>query len=79
MIFMRVLVIKNKQVTISVGKNYLRLQINLRHTIDLIVLLINTDLVNMRIIRVQPNVTFTKEYIKKYQGKSFIKIPEVSE
>ena len=76
---MRVLVIKNKQVTISDGKDYLRLQINLRQTIDLIVLLINTDLVNMRIICVQPNVIFTKKYIKKYQGKSFIKIPEVSE
>ena len=40
--------------------------------------LANVNITNKEQI-LRPNVTFTKEYIKKYQSKSFIKIPEVSE
>jgi hypothetical protein len=66
-------------VTFSDGKDSVSFGIALNQTIDFVVLLNKIDTAHTRIRGVLPNLIITDDYIKKYNNRVSIEIPEVSE
>lgn len=70
---------EHNTITYTDGINSISFDIKQGQEIDFLVLKNKTDSAYQRIKTIPPNVNFTKEYINKYQGKSIVAIPEVSE
>lgn len=61
------------------NKNTVTFEVKKGQIIDFIIIDRNNQTANQQIKGIEPNVNFTKKYIKKYQGKTIVEIPEVSE
>lgn len=70
---------KKIKITLSDGKN--QQTIGLKRNIPTDIWFINAqnDTLRTQIKAVAPNITFSKKYVQKHQGKTFVAIPEVSE
>jgi len=66
-------------VTFSDGKDSVSFVIALEQSIDFVVVLNTIDSAHTRIIGGKPNLIITADYIKKYNDKISIEVPEVSE
>lgn len=70
---------KVNSVTFFDNKDSINFKVRLGDKIDFIVLLNQKDTAHTQISGIESNIKFTKSYIKKHQGKTFVEIPEVSE
>lgn len=73
--------VKGKTATIEYkdSLNSISFTVKLGQKINFVVFDKNNQEANQQIIGVEPNVKFTKKYIKEHQGKTIVDIPEVSE
>lgn len=70
---------KRNKVTFKADKDSIFFNISVGKTIDFIIQNSKNEQAHTQIKGVVPNANFTKSYIKKYDGKTFVEIPEVSE
>lgn len=66
-------------VTFLDGKDSISFKLRQGQEIDFIVLKDQTDTAHTRIIGIEPNVSFSQQYIDEHSGKTTADIPEVSE
>lgn len=78
-VFMAEVSNKKNIVTYSDGKDSIQFKLKKNEVIDFLVIQNQKDTAYQQIKAMEPNVAFTKAYIKKYQGKTEVAIPEVSE
>lgn len=70
---------KENLVTFTDEKDSISFKVRKNQKIDFIVLKNKIDTAHTQIAGIEPNVTFSKKYIKEHNGKTFVEIPEVSE
>lgn len=70
---------KTNIISLSDGKNIIKLKIKLYQQVDIDIVSNSSDTAKIRFSGVEPNAKFTSDYIKKYKNKTFVEIPEVSE
>lgn len=70
---------KVNKVTFKADKDSISFKVKLGQKIDFIIQNSKNEKAHTQIQGIEPNVNFTKEYIKANNGKTFIQIPEVSE
>lgn len=70
---------KKAKIQISDGKNTLTFNMKRGKTESFKIINQKNDTLLVKLSIVEPNVTFSDDYVKKHQGKTFVEIPEVSE
>ncbi len=70
---------KQAVVLFSDGEDSISYTVAQGDTIDFAIILNKVDTAYTQIIGVEPNATFSNEYIAKHQNKTFVEIPEISE
>jgi hypothetical protein len=70
---------KKNKVTFKSNNDSIIFNISLGETINFIVQNSKNEKAYTQIKGIKPNANFTKSYIKKYNGNTFVEIPEVSE
>lgn len=66
-------------VVFSDGKNSARFVIEKGQEIDFVIVINQTEKINIRLVGISPNVNFTSDYIAQHKGKTSVQIHEVSE